>query len=71
VQGLKNSYVGQDDKIKKRNKEGRLSNFAGDRRDFAVGSLWFAGREIIGVNSTFCLAKETPISYSKGNFVRV
>ena len=51
-------------------KEGRLSNFAGDRRDFALGSLWFAGREIIVVNSTFCLAKETPISYSKGNFVR-
>ena len=51
-------------------KEGRLSNFADDKRDFALGSLWFAGREIIGVNSTFCLAKETPISYSKGNFVR-
>ena len=51
-------------------KDGRLSNFAGDRKDFAVGSLWFAGREIIVVNSTFCLAKETPISYSKGNFVR-
>ena len=51
-------------------KEERWSNFAGDRRDFAVGSSWFAGWEIIVVNSTFCLAKETPISYSKGNFVR-
>ena len=51
-------------------KEERWSNFAGDRRDFAVGSLWFAGREMIRVNSMFCLAKKTPISYSKGNFVR-
>ena len=51
-------------------REERWSNFAGDRRDFAVGSPWFAGREIIVVNSTFCLAKKTPISYSKGIFVR-
>ena len=51
-------------------REERWSNFAGDRRDFAAGSSRFAGREIILVKSTFCLAKETPISYSKGNFVR-
>ena len=51
-------------------KEERWSNFAGYRRGVAVGFLWFAGGEIIGVNSTFSLAKETLISYSKGNFVR-
>ena len=55
--------------MKMKEREERWSNFAGDRRDFAAGSR-FAGREIIVVYSTFCLAKETPISYSKGNFVR-
>ncbi len=52
------------------NKEERLQNFAEDRKGLAAGSLWFAGGEIIVVNSTFHLAKKTPISYSKGNFLR-
>ena len=70
MQGSKNSSVGQYDQITNGTKRSASQILPGDRRDFAAGSLWFAGREIIVVNSTLCLAKETPISYSKSNCVR-